>query len=84
MQPRPRPRHLRFSESPGSLDGDHRRTRVHDDGARVFSGRAKFSDSSGDVRADQRIGVIGHRVCAAAFSRLHPREMIAGPVCVTI
>lgn len=76
--------HLHISESPGSLSGDVMRTRVHYDSARVFSARAQFTDSSGDVRASQNIGVRGHKVCAEAFSRTHPTKVIAGPVCVTI
>jgi hypothetical protein len=75
---------LHFNESPGSLSGDVMRTRVYDDGARVFSSRGRFADSSGSVRVSQRVGVIGHKVCATAFSRLHPTEKIAGPVCVKI
>lgn len=73
---------LRLDESPGSLSGDIMRTRVYDHGARVFSGRTGMFDSSGSVRGGQRVGVIGHQVCVAAFSRLHPAKKIAGPVCV--
>jgi hypothetical protein len=73
-----------FNESPASLDGDQMRTRVRYHQAQVFSDLARFSDSSGDVRASQKVGVLGHTVCVTGFSRLHPTKRIAGPACVQI
>jgi hypothetical protein len=74
----------RFNESPGSLSGDQMRTQVRYHGSKVFSNRAMIVDSSGFVHASQKVDVIGHTVCMAAFSRVHPSEKIAGPVCVKI
>ena len=76
--------HLGYSGSPGSADGDMMRTRIYSGGAQVYSGRASFSDSSGSVRAGLGPHVIGRTVCAAAFSNVHPRKRIGGPVCVRI
>lgn len=75
---------LQFNESPGSMSGDIMRTRVYNDGVRVFSSQHRFVDSSGSVRASQPVHMIGHTVCVAAFSRLHPRKKLAGPFCKTI
>jgi hypothetical protein len=60
------------------------RTRVYEHGARVFSGQAELTYSDGSVWGGQQIGVIGHWVCAAAFSQPHPSVRIAGPVCAHI
>lgn len=73
-----------YTSSPSSVSGDTMRTRVYHDNARVFSGRARFGDSSQHVSAYQKVGMIGHKVCVAAFSQLHPTEKVAGPVCVKI
>jgi hypothetical protein len=73
-----------FNESPGSLSGDQMLTRVRYHGSQVFSNRVRIVDSSGFVHASQPVDVIGHTVCMAAFSRVHPSEKIAGPVCVKI
>lgn len=75
---------LFYDESPASLAGDVMRTRVFDDGVRVFGHKIAFTYSSGSVRASQIVGVIGHKVCATAFSRLHPTVKVAGPICVRI
>jgi hypothetical protein len=68
----------------GAMSGDQMRTRVREHGTRVFSGQATFTYAHGSTSAYQPVGVIGHRVCAAAFSRLHPTEKIAGTLCVSI
>jgi hypothetical protein len=74
-----------FNESPASLSGDQMRTRVRYHGSQVFSNRDTFRIvSSQVVAASQNVGVLGHTVCVTGFSRLHPSERIAGPVCVTI
>jgi hypothetical protein len=75
---------LEFNESPGSMSGDIMRTRVYNDGARVFSSLHRFSDKSGSVLASQAVHVIGHTVCVAAFSRVHPHKKLTGPFCKTI
>ncbi|HEY1919263.1 MAG TPA: hypothetical protein VGH27_27145 [Streptosporangiaceae bacterium] len=75
---------LRLSESPGSYSEDIMRVRVYDGGAQVYSRRAVFYDDSGSVQAVTSPNVIGQRVCVAAFSRLHPRKKIAGPLCVKV
>lgn len=75
---------LRFSSKSGGGSASFMRTRVYNHGARVLSGRAEFYYSNGSVRASQNGSVIGHRVCATAFSQAHPSVKIAGPVCVKI
>jgi len=73
---------LRLSGSPSP--GDIMRVRVFDHGTRVFSSRVPMFVSSGTVLGNMPVGVIGQKVCAAAFSHDHPTKKIAGPVCVKI
>jgi hypothetical protein len=50
----------------------------------VFSGRVESTESSGNVRFTQQVGVVGRWACETLFLAKHPHKILRGPICEKI